>query len=699
MAKPNNTLKRKEREEKEDAEDGLKFVIDGAKLKCDLCTVPVGDLKVNFDTPTIQDKKVATVVEKDKKSLIFKGNCKKSTNSSSPCASVMKLADWKDVGTVYFQDQFPLLLKSTIKCEYGGVEIKITDSAQRNEIEKIDTTGAPVPQEEEVDLIVEFELLSTYNGEFGFDWLKCDDSDNILKIQTDDISNLEYVFDDSKLEYISVATIPGIKDKIKKDYKKISLNKSYYAYWLSLLQINQEIKLNMICKPFKTGEDITKGEVSFMKNDFYEVIIDGQKNENIKYIPDGKPKEITIKCIKPSKQVDITPTNKNKKEVGKIIAIDNTEIFDLPVRLVCVVKDTPNKEAEISQLISDFKTDKMEDYLNKNSLNQALIKTTVEIDNKYRIAFDETSWSGTFYNKAGNYFTNRKDSVGGKVFYIDDDGEEQKNAEYEHILDKFLREYKNTFEADGKKFRGILLFITNINKDSNDHEGGVSRTQPVNFREGIVFASNLKNKSTYAHEIAHALGLEHTFWTDANDANELSKNEASLNNLKNNIKSNENTKETNINAKKSNDENIKKNAAAKKSNEATIKTRKLEIDKWTMEMKKTTYPYKKEAQVRIDDLIAQNKRTKAINDEIDEITKKNTKSNDDIKRYNENIDKSLKRQKDNLNVYKNNKYKFIKKSTLNIMDYSSKINILNHWQWKIMQNDVNSYYGIKTENK
>ena len=163
MAKPNNTLKRKEREEKEDAEDGLKFVIDGAKLKCDLCTVPVGDLKVNFDTPTIQDKKVATVVEKDKKSLIFKGNCKKSTNSSSPCASVMKLADWKDVGTVYFQDQFPLLLKSTIKCEYGGVEIKITDSAQRNEIEKIDTTGAPVPQEEEVDLIVEFELLSTYN--------------------------------------------------------------------------------------------------------------------------------------------------------------------------------------------------------------------------------------------------------------------------------------------------------------------------------------------------------------------------------------------------------------------------------------------------------------------------------------------------------------------------------------------------------
>ncbi|SHL25703.1 DUF4280 domain-containing protein [Flavobacterium chilense] len=701
MAKPDNTLKRKEREEKEEAEDGLKFVIDGAKLKCDLCTVPAGDLKVNYDTPSTQDKRTATVVEKDKTSLVFKGNCKKSPQSSSPCASVMKLADWKDVGTVYFQDEFPLLLKSTIKCNYGGVDIKITDSAQRNEIEKIDTTGAPVPPQEEVDvdLIVEFELLSTYDGEFGFDWLKCDDSDNILKIQTDDISNLEYVFDDTKLEYISVVTVPDIKNKIKKDYKKTALNIPYYAYWLSLMQINQEIKLNMICKPVKTGEDITKGEISFMKNDFYEVVIDGQKNENIKYTPDGMPKEITIKCIKTSKQVDITPINKNKKEVGKIIAVDNTNIFDLSVRLVCVVKDTPNKEAEISKLISDFKTDKIEDYLNKNSLNQALIKTTIEVDNKYRIAFDETSWDGIFYNKTGNYFTNRKDPAGGKVSYIDDDGEEQKNVEYEHILDKFLREYKNTFETDGKKFRGILLFITNINKDSNDKEGGVSRTQPVNFREAIVFASNLTNKSTYAHEIAHALGLEHTFWSDVNDVTELTKNETYLNDLKNGIKSNENTKETNINAKKSNDENIKKNAAAKKSNEEAIRIRKLEIDKWTMEMKKPTYPYKKEAQVRIDDLKDQNKKTKAINDEIDEITKRNNKNNDDIKLYNEKIDKSLKRQKDNLNVYKNNKYKFIKKSTLNIMDYSSKINILTHWQWEIIQNDVKSYYGSTTENK
>lgn len=127
------------RRQEEKAIDDLKFVIDGAKLKCDLCTNPVGDLKVNYRTPTIQGKKAATVVEKDIKSIIFQGNCKKSPQSSSPCASVMQLEDWKDVGTIKMQDQFPLLQKSTIKCNYGGVDIQITDCGQRCEPTNIDS--------------------------------------------------------------------------------------------------------------------------------------------------------------------------------------------------------------------------------------------------------------------------------------------------------------------------------------------------------------------------------------------------------------------------------------------------------------------------------------------------------------------------------------------------------------------------------
>ena len=142
---------RKENEKEEKAEEGLKHVIDTAKLKCDLCATPQGDLKVNFDTPTIQDKKTATIKEKDMTSLIFKGNCKKSPNSSSPCVSVMQLGDWKDTGTSLIQDQPPLLLKSTIKCNYGGVDIAITDCGQKCEPEEIDVVGVPVPEVEIVE--------------------------------------------------------------------------------------------------------------------------------------------------------------------------------------------------------------------------------------------------------------------------------------------------------------------------------------------------------------------------------------------------------------------------------------------------------------------------------------------------------------------------------------------------------------------
>lgn len=151
MAKPDNSAKREERQEEEKADQKLLLVIDGALLECKLCTVPVGVLKVNFDTPTTQDKKTATVKEKDSSSLIFTGMCTKSPNSALPCVGVMKLAEWKDTGTVLIQDQKPLLKQSTIMCTYGASEIKITDSGQVNIPEAVKVNGAPIPEKQQVN--------------------------------------------------------------------------------------------------------------------------------------------------------------------------------------------------------------------------------------------------------------------------------------------------------------------------------------------------------------------------------------------------------------------------------------------------------------------------------------------------------------------------------------------------------------------
>lgn len=137
--------KREEREKEDKIAEELKLVIDMAKIKCNLCTNPQGILKVNLDTPTTQDKLTATVVEKDMRSLIFMGNCLKSPNAALPCPSVMQLGDWQNVGTLKVQDQFPLLKKSTIPCNYGGTTIEITDSGQRSEPAQVPTPGAPIP--------------------------------------------------------------------------------------------------------------------------------------------------------------------------------------------------------------------------------------------------------------------------------------------------------------------------------------------------------------------------------------------------------------------------------------------------------------------------------------------------------------------------------------------------------------------------
>lgn len=156
---PDNTEARKQRKAEEKAHEGLKLVIDMAKLECSLCTVPLGILKVNFDTSTTQNKKTATVKEKDSKSLKFLGTCTKSPNSASPCASVMQLGEWKDVGTIKFQDELVLLEKSTIKCNYGGVDIMIKDSGQINVPINLNFLGLPIPMPKPIEFDVKIKLL------------------------------------------------------------------------------------------------------------------------------------------------------------------------------------------------------------------------------------------------------------------------------------------------------------------------------------------------------------------------------------------------------------------------------------------------------------------------------------------------------------------------------------------------------------
>lgn len=129
-------------------------------MQCPLCTNPLGTLLVTYDTPSLQGMPIATRKDNGKANMLFMGTCMKSPNAASPCTAVMQAGEWKDTGSFKVQDQSPLLLKSTNACSYGGVDIKITDSGQRNTF----AYDAPTEMEHDAEEYVDVTLGAFFDG-------------------------------------------------------------------------------------------------------------------------------------------------------------------------------------------------------------------------------------------------------------------------------------------------------------------------------------------------------------------------------------------------------------------------------------------------------------------------------------------------------------------------------------------------------
>lgn len=109
-----------------------KYVCDGAKILCKLCSNPIGNIIVTSNTIKLQDNLYSTEADKQKNNLLFKGTCSKSPNGSAACTSVIAPVKWKNTADAKIQNNKALLDNSTIQCAYGGVDISILDHAQRS---------------------------------------------------------------------------------------------------------------------------------------------------------------------------------------------------------------------------------------------------------------------------------------------------------------------------------------------------------------------------------------------------------------------------------------------------------------------------------------------------------------------------------------------------------------------------------------
>ena len=147
--------KREEQKKEEQKTESQLFIINQAKIKMNS---HIGTFKVLNDVPTIQDKPVGTTVEKSPANFSFLDGFQ----------VLSVIGDWQDTGTAKYQDNNALIKKSTLMVtgkmpppsapiETGKIEF--IDSGQINVIEKINTSGIPVPENENPDFDIKIKVI------------------------------------------------------------------------------------------------------------------------------------------------------------------------------------------------------------------------------------------------------------------------------------------------------------------------------------------------------------------------------------------------------------------------------------------------------------------------------------------------------------------------------------------------------------
>ena len=356
----------------------------------------------------------------------------------------------------------------------------------------------------DIRFIATLERPSDYKGEFGFDWMR-------------------WHYEDSCTDY----------DKLKKEYTPTKIEgEEYFVPWLSMFPKQEGVRLRLFCSEPEghenlgeiTDEDIVKFKVSNGMRIEPEQMTLREADEN---------DFVNVFCDNPlTDDVVVDILNRYDEVVGKLNVFKNAnhEQFHFnitPVRVLRAGKTdqdikliddgvdldvTVNEEKWSEKRFKGF-SDKnsniegnlanLQTYLNKQSLNQALLQCTLK--NVYHIIIDEEKWIA--------------DDL------IVDEGRAFKG----NLLSIFAEEFQKQHPEASKK-RGMLAFllpIENVSDDNTKGAGGYAHMSDVDAKNFAIFSTNLWDKTSFAHEIAHVAGLEHYFkdeddWTekDIDNANE-----------------------------------------------------------------------------------------------------------------------------------------------------------------------------------
>jgi hypothetical protein len=382
-----------------------------------------------------------------------------------------------------------------------------------------------------------------YKGEFGFDGYK----DELGKLLTHYYQNDQYV------------AVTAETDALMNVYETIPLvdGTEHVIPYVSALK-NTTISLSLVMQETTPTESISPLEVirvekrdwmtiTCSKTPIKEQLIDSKTYWELNYrslnVSGANGNTIQIKILSTlSKTERVLFFDGQNQIVGALNFVAN-EVYKLPIKIVglakkymseATVESQNNAQAKAQQYlneIANIRTGidtfismldlKLADYLNNNSLNQASIQCEFERDANDNIVvhplyFPEIEW------ETQGYFESTSN-------WLRDSSTEKKD-----ILDKTYE----TCIANGlisNDYRGIVLVISALR---GDDEGGKADLYSENGKIAMIFFSNIQNWATYAHEIAHVLGLSHSFYRDENTLlnsyMNLIKNEIGFQNLNQN---------------------------------------------------------------------------------------------------------------------------------------------------------------------
>jgi len=601
-----------------------------------------------------------------------------------------------------------------------------------------------------------------YKGEFGFDWMDVNPNNGkIEKIHGNSFSAIKhfYSFPQDETNQDAVGDIvpatweneEELINKIKSNYPEIlQVGEKYIDQPYLLMKKGQEIILSLEIEYLDEairGKDILRIE----GNEHYTFEIEeGEKNGKIAQlslepkiskqdIPEEKKEKkkkkkgdentdniatippspistynLKIKCIEhitneEGENFPIKLEMENGKEIiiGGITMMQNTPL-ELTFRVIALISNEDNNIEKVKNTLEVFKHFEIAKHLNENYLNQAGFVIKIEnqaafdnsdnVDlNEYMYAFDKDEWQtiGLFvpdYEKGGM-----------KMEALKKEDNNDRN-----IHDIVIELYYKKLESMGRSsYNQGIIVLTNYENAGNT--GGFSQTIPLDHYGIFMYGTSTHKRATYAHEIGHMLGLDHTFYKE--------KERESLNTVKQNYK----TVQEWINNTNQNDSigyKISRIFCKKQTllNALTKRNQVFESEKEKLKKIKREINAVNSSQINYNGkLISKEAALKDVNNKINE--------KDDFININKNAQQDAERilkkdftefspgyefyilredllimqkeyfdhQKKIVNQVRENYIRFDESSTLNIMDYSQYRTRFSAHQIKLMRKDYENY--------